>query len=98
MKKLTSKQSTLDIIFIVTFIGLAVITGYSYLLETEFNGPPFLGPPPFEVIGKMVSYTDVISQFKAGKIRLYLPTYLPEGYKLTAIWVKVDENGPLASH
>ncbi|GEM_PF-5295200 len=56
--------------------------------------PPIILPgPTFEKIGKMVNLSDIASQFRARRITLYLPSYLSEGFKLTAIWVKVDEKG-----
>lgn len=100
--KVTFKNAfnLINIILIMLFIILAFINGYIlYMKKLELEeickkfGPlePMSMPGTFESIGKMVSYDELISQFKARKIRLYLPTYIPSGYKLTAIWAKVDD-------
>jgi len=83
---------------VLLLVGLIIAVSLAYCItvgmqslnqHTETNTRIVIGPVPFDKIAEEVDLDVVVKQWGKRGLTLYLPTYLPKGLKLTAIYGKV---------
>ncbi len=79
----------------VLVIALAAGTVNSLLSGGGYHGGSFVkGVPPFSATGgRIVSYDEFVGFIRSEGLTIYLPSWLPRGYSLTAVWGRDTDHG-----
>ncbi|OYT44104.1 MAG: hypothetical protein B6U85_10505 [Desulfurococcales archaeon ex4484_42] len=82
-------------ILLAVVVMSVIIINYVSAGKSNYYGEEVAKEPPsFEVIGGVVISHEKFMKFVKSKgISIYLPTKLPEGFSLTAIWVRNTSHG-----
>ena len=89
-------KSNLRVMPLTLSIASSLIGGYYvYHFILEYKAKKLLlalRPVPFSMIGRRITFNELQLIAKSMKceaaLSLYLPKWLPDGYRLSAIWVK----------